>query len=273
MKKATILSMLPLLAVIALAAPSVAVSALSGKLENNLSHLSADMVRFHALGILQGDYEHGAVFNADMARQYRFSESAIRLGEQVAMATNEIIAMSKEAQRKGGPAPVTETPIAIERYPDLQQFWLHAATQSIQGRRDDATLFAEEIEPLGVPGASHIVCGYYPNPKPSTNGPWATHTGISNPAATLSSWGYHETWPPDYTGGGWTRPQTYQPLLCGWGTYRDHAFIAGPTTIREQNYTGQPGGEPNPEVYRSGPWPYPDWPAYVYWWHVYGPGR
>lgn len=202
-----------------------------------------------------------------------FSEPAIRLGEQVAAVTNELIAGTKQARLKGNPLQITEVSVDIERYPDLRRFWLDAARPNAHGSLDAANLFAKAIEPLGVPGASHIVCGYYPNPKPSTNGPWTTHQNISDPAATLRNWGYHETWPPDYTGGGWTRPQTYQPLLCGWSTYRDHAFIAGATTIREQNYTGSPGEEPNPEVYRSGPWPYPDWPAYVYWWHMYGPRR
>lgn len=262
--KARICLMLSLSVVVALAAISMPASALAGKPGNNFARLAADLARFHVLGILQGDYERGVTFNAALAKQYGFLETAIRLGEQVAAATNDLITGAKEAR---------ELPLDIGRYPDLRQFWLDAAIQSAQGKLDNADLFAKEIEPLGVPGASHVVCGYYPNPKPSTNGPWTTHNNISNPAATLRSWGYHETWPPDYTGGGWTRPQTYQPLLCGWGTYRDHAFIAGPTTIREQNYTGSPGGEPNPEVYRSGPWPYPDWPAYVYWWHVYGPGR
>lgn len=269
--KAKILLMLTLLAVIALATPSAPVSALSGKRGNNFSQLAADMVRFHALGILQGDYEHGVTFNTALAKQYGFLESAVRLGEQVARATNEIIAMSKEVQLKGGPALVTETSIAIERYPDLQQFWLHAATQSAQGRLDDVALFAEAIEPLGVSGVSHIVCGYYPNPKPSTNGPWTTHQNIGNPEAKLRNWGYHPT--PNLAGGGWTRPQTYKPLLCGWNTFRDHAYVSAPTTIREQNYTGQPGSEPNPEVYLSGPWSYPDWPLYVLWWHQWGPGR
>ncbi len=231
------------------------------------------MARFHALGILQGDYERGVTFNAALARQYGFSEPAIRLGEQVAAITNALIAGIKQARLKGDPARVTEVSVEIERYPDLRQFWLDVAKLNTQVRLDATNLFAKAIEPLEVPGASHIVCRYYPNPKPSTNGTWTTHQNVSDPAATLRNWGYHETWPPDYTGGGWTRPQTYEPLLCGWDTYRDHAFIAGPTTIREPNYTGSPGGEPNPEVYRSGPWPYPDWPAYVYWWHVYGPGH
>jgi hypothetical protein len=271
--KAKIFLMCSLSIVIALAAILMPTSALAEKPRSNFAWLAADMVRFHTLGILQGDFERGVTFNTALARQLGFSKLAIRLGEQIAAATNDLITGVKEAQLREDSVQVTELTIQIERYPDLQQFWFDAAIQSAQKKLEGADLFAKEIEPLGVTGISHLVCGYYPNPKPSTNGRWTTHNNISNPAATLRSWGYHETWPPDYTGGGWTRPQTYQPLLCGWSTYRDHAFIAGPNTIREQNYTDPPGGEPNPEVYRSGPWPYPDWPAYVYWWHVYGPGR
>lgn len=270
--KARILLSILVIAMV-LAAISMPASALAGKPGDNYARLAVDLARFHTLGILKGDYKRGVTFNATLARKYGFSEPAIRLGEQVAAVTNDLIAGTKQAQIEGNSFQITEISVEIERYPDLRRFWLDVAKPNAHGSLDATNLFAKELEPLGLLGASHIVCGYYPNPKPSTNGPWTTHQNISDPAATLRSWGYHETWPPDYTGGGWTRPQTYQPLLCGWSTYRDHAFIAGPTTIREQNYTGSPGGEPNPEVYRSGPWPYPDWPAYVYWWHVYGPGR
>ena len=194
--------------------------------------LLVDLARFHALGFLQGDYERGITFNDALATQYGFSEPTIRLGKQVAAVTNELIARAKQAQLKGNAVQITELSVEFERYPDLQQFWLDAARPNAQERLHAANLFAKALEPLGVLGASHIVCGYYPNPKPNTNGPWTTHQNISDPAATLRSWGYHEIWPPDYTGDGWTRPQTYQPLLCGWSTYRNHAFIAGPTTIR-----------------------------------------
>lgn len=200
--KAKILLMCSLSIAIALAAILMPTSALAEKPGSNFARLAADMARFHALGILQGDFERGATFNAALARQLGFSQPAIRLGEQIAAATNDLIAGVKAAQQRKDSVQVTELTIQIERYPDLQQFWFDAAIQSAQRGLDDADLFAKEIEPLGVPGASHVVCGYYPNPKPSTNGPWTTHNNISNPAATLRSWGYHETWPPDYTGGG-----------------------------------------------------------------------
>ena len=120
------------------------------------------------------------------------------------------------------------------------------------------------VGPTAPPGVGHAVSGYYPNPKPSRDVERKNYER-DNPAALLKRLGYHET--PNQAGGGWTRPQTYQPWACGGSTFRDHADVTGPRSLSEQNYKGSPGGEPNPEVYRSGPWPYPDWPAYVYWWH------
>lgn len=241
--------------------------------KSEFEQMAIVLVRFHALGVIKGDYESGVTFDAEMARRYGFSERVIKLGEQVAAATNDLIVQARAMQEVGKQAQVTEFAIDAERYPELQRFWAEAArfTQVNVSITDQSDIFVEEVKPLGVPGISHIVCGYYSNPKPSTNGPWTTHRNISNPEATLRSWGYHPT--PGLVGGGWTRPQTYQPLFCGWNTFRDHAYISAPWTIREQNYTGEPGGEPNPEIYLSGPWPYPDWPLYVIWWHRWGPGR
>jgi hypothetical protein len=94
---------------IALAVGAMPTSTLAGKPGNDFSRLAADMVRFHALGILQGDYERGVTFNTALAKQYGFPEPAIRLGEQVAAATNELIARAKESQVKGTPAQVIPT--------------------------------------------------------------------------------------------------------------------------------------------------------------------
>ncbi len=96
---------------------------------------------------------------------------------------------------------------------------------------------------------SYWVCGWYTNPVPASAVPWVDKGYYSDPAATLSSWGYHNTW--NLAGGGWTSPQTYQWWRCGWNTFRDHANIVG-SNIHEQNYTGSIPGEPNPEVYASG---------------------
>ena len=103
---------------------------------------------------------------------------------------------------------------------------------------------------------------------------WTRHSS-SNPRATLRAAGYHYT-PPPFAGirnTHFTRPQTYQPSLCGRKTFRDHAIIRDDDNndiYQTQEYTGWiPPGEPNPEIHRSGPWPYLEWPAYVAWWHQY----
>lgn len=145
-------------------------------------------------------------------------------------------------------------------------------------------------DPLGI--ARRYKCGYFtrPNPRravPFVDGPLQGSSPTQAGAARLArDWGrtqgFHDT--PGAFGGGMTRPQTWNPLLCGFHTYRDHAVpdinqiitCSGPggtppctyrARLRVQDYTAAPYGEPNPEIYRSGPWPYPEWPAYVYFWH------
>jgi hypothetical protein len=126
--------------------------------------------------------------------------------------------------------------------------------------------------------SSWYECGSVVRPRPRRAMPAVLVGEVKDPAATLSSWGYHRT--PGMAGGGWTRPRTYNPAVCGISTYRDHAFVGLRFTysedtacefrwpIREQNYVDAPYGEPNPEVWRSGPWPYATWPAYVVMWHL-----
>ena len=108
-------------------------------------------------------------------------------------------------------------------------------------------------------------CGHWLFPRPTRAAPWKDKSS-SNAVNTLKSWGYHQT--AGYAGGGWTRDQTYYESRCGKNTFRDHAIVQSSKKFREQNYSGYtPRGEPNPEVLRTGPWPYAAWPAYVEWWH------
>jgi hypothetical protein len=119
--------------------------------------------------------------------------------------------------------------------------------------------------------AAKYKCGWYVRPNPRRAATWNAQGGYSDPSATLASWGFHRT--PGFAGGGWTRAQTFSWPLCGFGTFRDHAFfgrdgnLANSFVINLQDYGDPPYGEPNPEVWRSGPWPYPTWPTYVWWWH------
>jgi hypothetical protein len=123
--------------------------------------------------------------------------------------------------------------------------------------------------------AAKVKCGFFGKPKPKRPAQWVNQGYVEGPETYLASQGYHKT-PRGRMGGGWTRPQTYLPLLCGWNTYRDHAQINYTVCIVEpyracqvgqQVYSGDPGGEPNVELHRSGPWPYLSWPAYVMYWH------
>jgi hypothetical protein len=123
-------------------------------------------------------------------------------------------------------------------------------------------------------------CGFFGNDRPRRAAKRFTELNVKSPESYLRSLGYHKT-PNRLFGGGWTRPQTYLPFYCGISTFRDHSNIVfcgthnfgdGTGThrvcdISRQEYSAAPYGEPNPEVYRSGPWPYAVWPAYVFLWH------
>ena len=182
-----------------------------------------------------------------------------------------------------------------------------ALHQGTVGEFDPNDLYYADLYPIGVqvimPSGRLVAldplsmgrryrCGWFdrPNPRranPSVRGPLQGAATTGYAAAQLArEWGYsqgfHNT--PGRAGGGMTRPQTFSPFFCGSRTFRDHAF---PDLIQErtcfgpggtepcewrarlyvQDYTSAPYGEPNPEVWRSGPWPYPEWPAYVSWWH------
>lgn len=198
-------------------------------------------------------------FDADHARQQGFSEAAIAVAADAVRLSNDLLTEMALAEQQGHTASLSSLPaIDMSKYPDFAGFT--AAVGSFDMDSNQANLSSIGRELLGV-----LYCGGFGNPLPKRAAVWKTFNNIPNPAQTLRSWGYHPT--PDWAGGGWTRPQTHLPLVCGWNTFRDHAYIVG-NSIREQNYAGfTPRGEPNPEFWASGPWPYPLWPAYVAWWH------
>jgi hypothetical protein len=189
------------------------------------------------------------VFDSRAARKEGFSEQSIVIAEQMAALSNDLLK----------PISAQQQSIALQsnvdaRYPALAAYFAVAK----EAARNSS------LQPQII---NEAVCGWYANPRPSEAAPWRTWDS-DNPDQTLRSWGYHST--PEYAfGGGYTRAQTWSWWACGFNTFRDHAYVTGARTIREQNYEGwSPRGEPNPEVYASGPWPYPDWPAYVLWWHL-----
>lgn len=188
----------------------------------------------------------------------KFAPEAVAIQKESAVFLNLLLDRSKML----GVEDISQFDMTDElsRLPHLRRFFARAEGFARKEPTESPNTASAQL----LPGLGQAVCGYYPNPKPAVAVAFKEFTR-SDPAGTLRSLGYHET--PGLAGGGWTRPQTYNPAICGFSTYRDHALITGPTTLREQNYTETPGGEPNPEVYRSGPWPYLDWPVYVFWWH------
>jgi hypothetical protein len=194
-------------------------------------------------------------FDDAAAKASGMSAKDRRLGREMAAFSNAVTTASKSAEG------LTGARRALKRLP--------AARRSL-GRIKAKFRPSTKGTPLarasfGDNPYTYTTCGSFWSPRPTTGHWWVTHW-TNNPSGTLWAWGYHPT--PGLIGGGWTRPITHAPWVCGWSTFRDHAYIPAWNQIREQNYNGWwPRGEPNPEVYRSGPWPYATWPAYVYWWH------
>ena len=197
-------------------------------------------------------------FDAAAAAEKGVSKDGIALAEELSAFTNAL----EDAAKAMGTDDITAVKVDLAAYPRLAAYFDDAAAYSKLPSTDPKPDVAVQS------WLSEYTCGAFWRPRPSKSGaPWKRFYS-SNPSATLSAWGYHPT--PGLAGGGWTRPQTWTWPICGFSTYRDHAYVYPSTTINEQNYAGwTPRGEPNPEVYRSGPWPYPSWPAYVYWWHQY----
>lgn len=243
----------------------------------NFEDITIALTRFDELEIMTGDYEQGVTFNDDLAREFGFSEQEITLGLQIVDATNNLIEQAKNLQAKKEADEMVFFSLDLQQYPELERYLADASQFAGEIGLDNSAVKNTEGDELqrgmenslNMPErvrlpARYRVCGYFGHPVPSYAAPWHTYHA-SNPASKLRSRGFHPT--PRWAGNGWTRPQTYKWWLCGWGTYRDHARILNASTYRIQNYTGRVPGEPNPEFWRSGPWPYPAWPLYVRWWH------
>jgi hypothetical protein len=217
-------------------------------------------------------------FDSESARRQGFSTKSINLAEQIVAFTNRLQEIARESEAGGDAVDQIDAPkeragvmmqraaAELEEFPALTSFFASASQHqydvatSEQGgvKKSDRESLAFTFETPAT------VCGGFLTPRPTRAAPWVSMSN-NNPSATLYQWGYHPA--PNYAGGGWTRPQTYRPDICKRNSFRDHALIPSSKAIREQKYTGwSPNGEPNPEV-SSYSWPYPAWPAYVYWWH------
>jgi hypothetical protein len=178
-------------------------------------------------------------FDAKAAAARGLSAEGIQLGRELADYTNALVAADGAALANS--VDVTKVRVDLSRFPLLASYLDEATVNRHKlAAEEDPTLPEPEVGSQVEPQSwlSEYICGAFWRPRPSSAAPWINWWS-TNPHAVLTSWGYHTT--PSFAGGGYTRDQTY----AGW----------------------TPRGEPNPEVWRSGPWPYPTWPVYVRWWH------
>jgi len=259
----------------------VAIPAGNAQTDPQFESVAGEVAQMRAL--FSGGNGQPVSFNADLARQQLFSTEAIDLAGELTAFTNELMAAAADALKAlapadpAGPEPVVDIRqlnVDVSAHPKMAAFFqqAHAYRRAWEALPDSE----KKARAQAIGGAQpHInpwdpaalLCGYYTNPMPSVAKAYVFFNNVANPAGTLQAWGYHADPLAIKIGAGWTRPQTFRWWICGFSTFRDNAVING-HTISEQNYAGwTPNGEPNPEVWRVGPWPYETWPAYVYWWH------
>ena len=216
-----------------------------------------------AEGLFGGGSGKPVTFDTEAALKRGLSPEGIALAEELAAFTNALVTGLEAA----GAADVTKADVEVDRYP-LVRSYLEQATRYSNalarqsGNRDLAVSVICRVSPR----SPACICGQIGNPRPADNVP-AVRVWSNDPAALLRSLRFHPTASYATDTPSWTRPQTWRSDVCKINSYRDHAWIPARNNHLEQNYYGiSPRGEPNPEV-RSYSWPYPAWPAYVYWWH------
>lgn len=236
----------------------------------NFETLSHELNRVEHLFAVASDGQT-VVFDTKAAQRLGISDEGIKLAQETAALTNEIVARALSNARATG-SRVEITTISIEGINiDMSQYPTLAAYNAEALRRVEAGVDNSSI--AASLNSAQSVCGSKTNPVPSSAAPWVRKGPYNSKSAAetqLKNWGYYRAW--WIPGGDWTRDQTYQQSTCKKNTYRDHAispFQSGTKWyFNEQNYTGTVPGEPNP-VMSALPtgWPYLTWPDYVLWWH------
>lgn len=218
--------------------------------------------------LYEGGDNQPLTFNSELASEKGFSPESIQLAEDLTAYQNALTAAQQKALN--GDTSELEN-LDVSNYPVVEAYFEAAdnfsqskdLTKSIDSGNENTK---DQEKAQNKNWWAEYTCGTWWKPRPSRAASWR-RWNVSNGDSTLRSWGYHPT--PSWAGGGYTRPRTYKPWVCGWNTYRDHGYtMHSNRTVMEQKYSGwSPPGEPNPEVWRSGPHPHPHWAAYVRWWH------
>lgn len=215
------------------------------------------------------------VFDSESATRKGFSLESIKLAEEMATFTNKVVINAVKAAKRHGVKDVElinikEARIDINKYPSLAIYFREASVHRAKGLINGDFI----LRPNGTDDPK-TVCGSTNNPVPSSAAAWTVQGPFDTKQKAeqeLSSLGYYKT--SKYAGGGYTRNQTYNESICKKDTYRDQALDPYKSTsdnkwyFKEQNYTGNIPGEPNPVMsIKPSNWPYLTWPVYVRWWH------
>jgi hypothetical protein len=261
--------MASLLVAIMLASTVLGAGAQEGVSPDRFESLSQEISAMEHLYAVAPDGQT-IVFDTDAAQELGFSAESIKLAQETAALTNEIVAKALSSARAAGTDGTTISvegiSVDMSQYPTLADYNTEAWRRIEAGGVDSSSNATS-------PDSPQSVCGSKTNPVPNSAAPWVRKGPYSSQSAAetqLRNWGYYRAgWIP---GGDWTRNQTYQQATCKKDTYRDHAGIPFKSGTKwyfnEQNYTGTVPGEPNP-VLSALPtnWPYLTWPDYVLWWH------
>lgn len=241
--------------------------------------LSLELAEMDSLFQVDTD-QQTVVFDSESALRKGFSAESIKLAEEMAVFTNNIVNKATKAAKRHKVKDaelinIKEARVNINKYPSLAIYLREASVRCANGSiNGDFTLKRKGTND------PRTVCGSINNPVPSSAAKWTTRGPFDSEGAStrggakgyLHSLGYYSSSP--FAGGGYTRNQTYNKKICKKDTYRDHALDPFKNTsdnkwyFKEQDYTGSIPGEPNP-VITTNPfnWPYLTWIVYVKWWH------
>lgn len=209
-----------------------------------------------------GNTQEFQFFNFTRAIKSGLSNDAALLMKEIVAFQNEIYKIANLSKIKD----VAEIDLLPQsNYPMLKKYW-DIASRRIKEKKK--THLMGRVEP----------CGTYEYPVPNCNPRRYSYTSYS-PRQSLLNMGFHET--DRYACGnyegctndnhpelGWidfTLPSEHssEQGYCAYPRFRDQG------RIRSQAEYSTQYSEPNPEIFSySYQWPYPDWGAYVKWWHL-----
>jgi hypothetical protein len=214
----------------------------------NFEKLSVDLISMEPY--FAGNQGDMITFDSKLASQAGFSKESIQLAKEMTALTNNIVNQLKNAETsthtRSSTPKLDTVDINIDNYHLLQKYFAAAKTADASPKRNARSVRGWCSWALSD---TACYCGSFFYPRPNIKNPYKHYPLGNDPEGLVKSWGFHKT--QIRYGGGWTRPQTYNPRYCGEGTYRDHIGIDYKNKrIVMQNYEGfTPRGEPNPEIF------------------------